>query len=93
MVQLPTGSWQDFLVGNMVFVKMHSILQQHFISMACILLCSSIMRVHYFQAYRKMDVTNERISRLLKLRGRLLSIQTGLNPVNSVVIYAILESI
>ena len=35
------------------------------------------MRVHDSQAYRKMDVTRERISRILELREILLSIQTG----------------
>ena len=44
--------------------------------MACILLWSSAVRVHDSQAYRKMDVTRERISRILKLREIFLSIQT-----------------
>ena len=35
------------------------------------------MRVHDSQAYRKMDVTRERISRILERREILLSIQTG----------------
>ena len=43
--------------------------------MACILLWSSAVRVHDSQAYRKMDVTRERISRILELREILLSIQ------------------
>ena len=46
------------------------------------------MRVHDSQAYRKMDVTRERISRILEL-----SIQTGLSLVNAAVVCAILESI
>ena len=33
--------------------------------MACILLWSSAVRVHDSQAYRKMDVTRQRISRIL----------------------------
>ena len=45
--------------------------------MACILLWGSVMRVHDSQAYRKMDVTRERISRVFELRKILLSIQTG----------------
>ena len=73
----------DFLVGNMVFV----------ISMACILLWSAAVRVHDSQAYRKMDMTRERISRILELREILLSIQTGLGLVNAAVACAILESI
>ena len=36
--------------------------------MACILLWSSAVRVHDSQAYRKMDMTRERISRILELR-------------------------
>ena len=51
------------------------------------------MRVHDSQAYRKMDVTRERISRILKLREIFLSFQTGFNLVNVAVVCAILESI
>ena len=51
--------------------------------MACILLWSSAVRVHDSQAYRKMDVTRERISRILELREILLSIQTGFSLVNA----------
>ena len=61
--------------------------------MACILLWSSAVRVHDSQGYRKMDVTRERISRILELREILLSIQTGFNLVNAAVVCAILESI
>ena len=55
--------------------EMRSMLQQHLISMACILLLSPAVRVHDSQAYRKMDVTTERIIRILELREILLSIQ------------------
>ena len=51
------------------------------------------MRVHDSQAYRKMDVTRERISRILELREILLSFQSGCNLVNAAVACAILESI
>ena len=51
------------------------------------------MRVHDSQAYRKMDVTRERISRILELKEILLSFQTGFSLVNATVISAILESI
>ena len=61
--------------------------------MACILLWSSAVRVHDSQAYRKMDVTRERISRILELRQILLSIQTGCSLVNAAVACAIVESI
>ena len=40
-----------------------------------------------------MDVTRERISRILELREILLSIQTGFSLVNAAVACAILESI
>ena len=51
------------------------------------------MRVHDSQAYRKMDVTRERISRILELREIRLSIQTGFSLVNAAVVCVILESI
>ena len=51
------------------------------------------MRVPDSQAYRKMDVTRERISRILELRDKLMSFQTGFNLVNAAVVCAILESI
>ena len=50
------------------------------------------MRVHDSQAYRKMDVTRDRISRILELREITLSIQTSFNLVNAAVVCAILES-
>ena len=40
-----------------------------------------------------MDVTKERISRILELRDLLLSFQTGFILVNAAVVCAILESI
>ena len=61
--------------------------------MARILLCSSAVRVHDSQAYRKMDVTRERISRILELGEMLLSFKTGFNLVNAAVVCAVLESI
>ena len=51
------------------------------------------MKVHDSQAYRKMDLTRERISRTLELREILLSFQTGFNLVNPAVVCAILENI
>ena len=59
--------------------------------MACILLWSSTVRVYDSQAYRKMDVTRERISRILELGEILLSIQTGFSFVNAAVVCGILE--
>ena len=40
-----------------------------------------------------MDVTRERISRILELREILMSFRTGFNLVNAAVVCAILESI
>ena len=54
-----------------------SILRWHVISMARILLCSSAVRVHDSQAYRKMDVTRDQIGRILELKEMLLSFQRG----------------
>ena len=54
---------------------------------------SSAVRVNDSQAYRKMDVTRERISRILELREMLLSLQTGFSLVSAAVVCAILESI
>ena len=51
------------------------------------------MKVHDSQAYRKMDVTRERINRILELREILLSFQSVFNLVNAAVVCAILESI
>ena len=51
------------------------------------------MRVHDSQAYRKMDVTKERISRILELREILSSFQIGFNLVNAAVACTILKSI
>ena len=51
------------------------------------------MRVYDSQAYRKMDVTRERISHILELREILLSFQTGFNLFNSAVVCAVLDII
>ena len=61
--------------------------------MAYILLCSSAVRVHDSQAYRKVDVTRECNSHVLELREMLPSFQTGFNLVNVADVCAILESI
>ena len=51
------------------------------------------MRVHDLQAYRKIDVTRERISCIFELSKILLSLQTGFSLVNAAVVCAILDSI
>ena len=86
----------DFLVGTWSLYEMHSILQQHLISMACILLWSFAVRkmiYHDSQTYKKMAVTREHISRILELREILLSFQTGFSLVNAAVVCTVLESI
>ena len=50
------------------------------------------MRANDSQAYRKMDVTRESISRILELREILLSFQTDFRLVKAAVVCAILES-
>ena len=55
-------AWTSSLVTRSLY-EMHSILRYHLIS----------TRVHDSQACRKMDVTRERISRILELREILLS--------------------
>ena len=51
------------------------------------------MRVHDSQAYRKMDVTRESISRVLELREIFLSIKAGFSLVNASVFCVILNCI
>ena len=53
----PLDLGTDFLIGKMVLYEMRSILRLYLKSIAHILLCSSAVRVHDSQAYRKMDVT------------------------------------
>ena len=66
------------LYDGQVFVWSDCLLD---LPMAYILPWSSAVRVHDSQAYRKMDVTKERISRILELRDILLSFQTGFDLV------------
>ena len=61
--------------------------------MVFILLWSSAVGVHDSQAFRKMNVTKERTSRILELKEIFLSFQIGFNLVNAAVVCAILESI
>ena len=92
----PTACWILARTSSLVtwsLYEMRCILRQHLISMAFILLWSSAVRVNDSQAYRKMGVTRERISRILELREILLSFQTGFNLVNAAVVCAILDNI
>ena len=87
----------DFLVGNNYGLCMRCVVSCGSTSfpwlVSCFLLWSSAVRVHDLQAYGKMDVTRECISRILELREILLSFQTGFNLVNAAVVCAILGSI
>ena len=47
------------------------------------------MRVHDSQAFRKMDVTRERIGSILELRKIVLSFETGFNLVSAVILESI----
>ena len=51
------------------------------------------MRVHDSPAYRKVDVTRERISRISELKHILLLFQTVFYLVSAAVVCAVLESI
>ena len=57
------------------------------------ILCSSVVRVHDSQAYRKMAVRRESISRILDEREMLPLFQTDVNLLNAAFVCAILESI
>ena len=89
--RLLAGSWHG--LPRWSLYEMCSILRQHLISMTCILLWSSAVRVHDSHAYRKMHVTRKRISGFLEMRQMLLLFQTGFNLLNAAAVYAIPESI
>ena len=92
----PIACWilaQTSSLVTLSLYEMRSILPYHLISMACILLWSSAVRVHDSQAYWKMEVTREHISCILELREMLLSFHTGFNLVSAAVVCDILESI
>ena len=92
----PIACWifaRTFSLITWSLYEMRSILRYNLIPIAFILLWSSALMVHDSQAYRKMDVTRGRISRILELREKLLSFQTGLNLVNAAVVCAIMDSI
>ena len=72
---------------------MCKIFLKHLVSMACILFCRSAERVHVSDAYRKMDMTRERISLIFELTVMFLSFHKGFNLVSAAVVCAILASI
>ena len=61
--------------------------------MASILFCISAERVHVSEAYRKMDMTRERISLIFELTVMFLSFHKGFNLVSAAAVGAILANI
>ena len=57
--------------------------------MACVLLCSSAVRVNDAQAHKNMNVARERISPISEVREMLLSFQSGCCLVNAALVCAI----
>ena len=79
----PIACWilaQTSSLETWSWCEMRSILRQHLISMVRILLCSSAVRVHDSKAYRKMDVTRKRTSRILELREQVAAASTRCPP-------------
>ena len=66
---------------------------RHLISMACILLSVSAVRVQDSQAYRNMNMTRERISLIFELSAIFLSFQMVLSLASAAVAWAILVRI
>ena len=63
------------------------------VSSIFILHCSYLFQVHVSQAYRDIDCTSDRISRILYFIAIYLSFQTMLSLVISVIVRAVLVSI
>ena len=63
------------------------------ISKACVLFSNSAVKFHDSQAYRKMEMTRERISFTFDPRDMLLSLQMGFSFVTTAMACAILEKI
>ena len=81
----------DFLFSTWSLYEMRSILREHLISMACILLWSSAVRVHDSQAYRNLDKGAHQ-SYLGVERNSLVN-PNWFQPVYAAVVCAILQSI
>jgi len=76
-----------FLIGNMVLIRYI----EDLISMACIFLSISAVKVHDSQAYKNMEITNECISLILELSKIFLSFQMGASLLIAAAVCAILE--
>ena len=68
-------------------------LQKHLISVVCIFFSNSAVRVHVSQAYRKVEMTKDCFSLILKLSAMFLSFHMVLSFVNAPIVWAILDSI
>ena len=68
-------------------------LRKHLISVVSIFFSNSAVRVHVSQAYRKIEMTKDRISLILELSAMFLSFHTVLSFVNAPIVWAILDSI
>ena len=89
----PSGlpdSVPHFLICNMISV---GDARKHLISVACIFFSNSAVGVHVSQAYRKIEMTKERINLILELSAMFLSFHMVLSFVNAPMVWAILDSI
>ena len=68
-------------------------LRKHLISVVCIFFSNSAVRVHVSQAYRKIEMTKDRISLILELSAMFLSFHMALSFVNAPIVWAILDII
>ena len=68
-------------------------LRKHLISVVCIFFSNSAVMVHVSQAYRKIEMTKDRISLILELSAMFLSFHMVLSFVNAPIVWAILDTI
>ena len=67
--------------------------RKHLISVVCTFFSNSAVRVHVSQAYRKIEMTKDRISLILELSAMFLSFNMVLSLVNAQIVWAILDII
>ena len=68
-------------------------LRKHLISVVSIFFSNSAVRVHVSQAYRKIEMTKDRISLILELSAIFLSFHMVSSFVNAPIVWAIMDSI
>ena len=88
-----SDSVPHFLICNMISVgdAQESSKASHFCSYY--LFSNSAVRVHVSQAYRKIEMTKDRISLILELSAMFLSFHMVLSFVNAPIVWTILDSI